>query len=169
MSPRVMCEVAWDLQRFLTPLMQLDGLQIIDLHCWALPMTHPECPQYWGKKQYSWGINWVPKRLRRLPHLPLNAPNFQNQRTQLSSLMLQVHLPLHPHPQTLMVTSPRIPEEPSIGLDLSICQSPIQTTPMTGSGCTWRRRKSCQAGGGNSGPFTIRAQDPSVTPKSKNW
>ena len=40
---------------------------------------------------------------------------------------------------------------------------------MTGSGYKVKSKKSCQAGGENSGPFTIRVLGPSVTPKSNNW
>ena len=90
-------------------------------------------------------------------------------RNQLSSLMLQVHLPLCPQPQTPKITIPEIPGEPSIGTEFNICQPLSQTTPMTGSRLTSVSKKSWQVGSENLGPSTTRVQGHSVTPKSRNW
>ena len=57
------------------------GMKLWSLHYWDPQMTNLECPQYWRKKLYSWGVNWSPRRLQRLLHPPWIPRNPWTQRT----------------------------------------------------------------------------------------
>ena len=69
------------------------------------------------------------RRLRRLLHPTLNSQKPLNLKNHMSSLMLQIHLPLHPWYQIHIVTSPKIPGEPSAGLDPNVHQNPNTDSP----------------------------------------
>ena len=118
------------------PPIQLDSDKIIEASLFGPINDRPIMPPTSEEEAVLLGNEPELQEALELPHLPLNIPKSRNQRNQLSSLILQVHLPLHPWPQTPRVTGPRIPGEPAIGLELSICRSLTQTTPTTGSGHT---------------------------------
>ena len=106
----------------MAPLIQLDMDEIMEALLLGPSNERPRMLPTLEEEAVLLGMNQSPKRLRRLQHLPLNTQKYQSLKNQLSSLMLQVQLALHPWPQTAIVTSPRTPGEPGAELDTSAHQ-----------------------------------------------
>ena len=141
MPPRVLCDAAWDLQRYMASLMWLDGDEIVEASLLGptddklrVPLTSEEETLLLGDEPET---QEAPKTITS----PLNAQKPLNPKNHLSSLMLQAHLLLCPWHQIPIVTSPGTPGEPSAGLDPSIHQTPIETAPTTGSMHTWKKKE----------------------------
>ena len=91
--PEVLCNVAWDLQRCMAPLMWLDGDEIVEA---SLPKPADNgpgvCPTS-EEEAVLLGDEPEHKESQEATTSSLNVQESLNMKKQLSSLTLQVHLP----------------------------------------------------------------------------
>ena len=167
--PGVLCDVVWELQKCVTPLMSLNWGDIVEALLLEPMGTNLEpFPPSSGK-------NWSCWRLQKLLFLSAKVQKLLSWRHQLSELMLQVPMPLQPSRLILQAALcfqkphmplPRKQRNACEGLSQKACHPPTQTSPDTGSSSTSRRVERYLTGGGNSRSFATRVLSPSVAPYS---
>ena len=155
----VLCNVVCELQKYIAPLLSLNGDNIVEALLLEPTGDKPRTSPTLEKEAASWEKNWSCWRLQKLLHPYRNVQKLLIPRNLLSRLMLWVPMwnqnPTVPHPR-----KQRVPRK---GLSPKAHQLLIQISPATGSWPTSRRAERYLTCGGNSRPFTIRVLSPSMT------